>query len=1471
MTASLSITTDLLADHSYPNSDGFKQQTFLGASIVDFSIDAGYGDSSSTLSVNLIVDEYNSGDLQGLGLGDDVYHNGVRDYFTPPPMGSPVFFKFGTKHASIDEAFRKTYDDIYNYAISNQADNPGHLHLAFGGILQAINESKGFDGNPKYSAQIVDPREILSNVQLILNNYAGTTYNNANMYNIYGFLEYNLPENYDFNINDYFNSTSNLSNNDELKRIDRPDGTSTYVGTDMRYSTSNALNLSASLSFSGDARFPITGTGFSRRSSQGIPFYRVNQAINALFGIHGQLPDIYKRAGFGGYINFRGFNYIVDFSGLPELDQFYFIDYDQISLLDLALEICQASNHELFVSLLPIISHPICNGFKNYNDQCMINNKPEDMIAGIIRIDTIDRSIPQPPNSIKSYLDNLEANGIEVTNKNLGTELSNVNTDKFIVGANEVEMYYFSANADRKEEDVRLQWTLNKSLEQQILPYYGLLPGNSKHPETVTIPKGYGSYQQILLDSSSLNAVGVGNFYVATEIELRAALVSFERWSRFLLMYDNVYMESTESNDIEEGLSLELQIPADHPAANGAIPLISNNYAVSVPRSVWPSDEPGYDSDGLPLSPCNPPYGYPLYYKRATQIGIPTTGASAINGAINNITRRIAEASGDAIRLNNAISSVNGLLASFINSNIAGVIGDFISPYINVGNLPEKVGNLASSVISYFNNSRKNAVISDNDLALLSDTIIFNRQINQKSVENAKKVYDFVKSVADECLGKKFLVKIPRQVNIFYEKDITVDTDNNIITGPFGFAPLSIDKESTVRPSFSDRMTKLGSLNTYALRTFLNKNDSLFEPEDNYAGALSVNYNPISSQYEFNYMPEPNGGYYEYDLLSNFSAQKQPLHISQGLAPQDATLFDLGNNRISAYVRFDNSQDLSFNGFSSDSITQQINRAGYFVPDLTYTLNNLTPGRLKDLPPPTHPKPKQVTFVKVNLDSKFYMPPVSAVSGIGVHGREIIQEFTISRPQQIFDAVQCKYVDSLQYSTMVAIPKPVDEKDAYKSPVRHFVAKQSYGSIQYEADTDHVYALITLPNRVVPTVDSRLRDGNLQKFNAAQIKHFLAADVVRGVDGFEEPAIRGTPTDLIGDFLAQPLGDDVSAAVDKSREMLSFALPNKIEFTTPSPVYPDMVALPLLSKEKCYGPWISSQVGSYVNIGGKIEYIKDENLAPWNFSGYTLMNKAGLVQAQFSNSLLLSSERGSFSIPMAPSGIALGKSLSNAGPLVSNISVNVSANGVTTDYRLDLYTAKFGKIQKQRLDNISKISRNQQKLEDERNALIRKGFGKNQTNISLQNIYNSLLQNIKNIKIDAPTQLQSNPNSQNDYTVMSVLNQFKDYIYDENADSTQQGYVAGSQTNINNLQEASDMFQHDSLQLNASVFNSASSHVNDGRVPASLEPGHPNMPSVDTNSNESTYAIYQNIDGWDDSTISNWNTPIIRSDENGIV
>ena len=70
-----SIETDLRANFSssqLKNEDGsfvdpgFVQQTFLGASIIDFSISAGFGDSSSTMSINLVNDEFNNSDMLGI-------------------------------------------------------------------------------------------------------------------------------------------------------------------------------------------------------------------------------------------------------------------------------------------------------------------------------------------------------------------------------------------------------------------------------------------------------------------------------------------------------------------------------------------------------------------------------------------------------------------------------------------------------------------------------------------------------------------------------------------------------------------------------------------------------------------------------------------------------------------------------------------------------------------------------------------------------------------------------------------------------------------------------------------------------------------------------------------------------------------------------------------------------------------------------------------------------------------------------------------------------------------------------------------------------------------------------------------------------------------------------------------------------------------------------------------------------------
>ena len=55
-------------------SDVF-QQTFLGASIVDFNINLGLGSNSSSLSVNLVPDNVNFRGVQNNINGQDLTHN----------------------------------------------------------------------------------------------------------------------------------------------------------------------------------------------------------------------------------------------------------------------------------------------------------------------------------------------------------------------------------------------------------------------------------------------------------------------------------------------------------------------------------------------------------------------------------------------------------------------------------------------------------------------------------------------------------------------------------------------------------------------------------------------------------------------------------------------------------------------------------------------------------------------------------------------------------------------------------------------------------------------------------------------------------------------------------------------------------------------------------------------------------------------------------------------------------------------------------------------------------------------------------------------------------------------------------------------------------------------------------------------------------------------------------------------------
>lgn len=1546
---------------------GYEQQTFLGASITNFSMTGGFGDSSSTLSVDVVVDEFNKSDETGLGEGDDVYHSGTRDQFRPPFVGSPVFFKFGKYRSSIQDAFFNTIQEIVsgessNCDVKNQFEDGGQqialneittlpsgslydtedlsikklkeeaksCGLTFGGILQSYTQNRSSNGNPLYSIQVTDPREILGNVKLLLNHYTGSVHDNDNIFNIYGFLEYDPPE--------AFAKKANGWTRNEIKRTVNNDGTVKFDGND----TFLTFDAGAENPDNIAKEFPITGRGFSRRSEQGIPFYRVNQALQALFEYGGELPDEYKEVKFGNHINFRGFKYVVDLTGLPALPDFYYLDFDEMSLLELALEVCDVMNRDLYVSLLPVIDHPYCKFLFDKNGKIINASIPEgedieesDLIAGIIRLDALDRSKQQDIGAIKSYLDDLEKQKIYVENRDVGFEVSNITTDKFIAGAQETDMYFFSTAEDRPKEELGEQYKLENMLSQQVIPYYGTF-GN----RVVTIPKGYGAYQQILLDARGLTANGVGAFYVATEMEMRCAMISYNKWKDFIMQYNDTYMESTEENDIIETQIISTTSAEALPPGLDKLPLISENYQVTVPRSLWPCMSFGDDvasqyKNGFPRSPCNPPYGYPLYYHRATMLGIPEAGLTKISYTWNSqIMPAIAE-------LENADPNSENFRAK-----VSEVV-DTISDLFNIKDPetdepPSLLTGIANFITSAVETGKEIGfdILNDHVTNVAKEMATLPR-LAKKGTENAQKVHSFVKNIASECLGKKFLVKLPSKVNFNYDKKIQIDVGNlvedppslntTVTKGPFGFKPLPKGSGMSVSSEEYDDLFKIAVESNGAGKTmidFLRYREEEEEEEGegdddgaidktsrDYRGPFVSNFNPFSNANETNYIPEPQGGFFKRELYKDIYNEETGENraligeasqgVKQQLIPPVLKNFMNSNGRVEAYVRFDNSEYLSFDGINQSDLSQSVIENGELVPDLNYDLDNLNESNTdftrfynkndenKEKDETDKPLDRQVAFLKCSIDPEVYYSPKITQREVKVYGRLVKNEPLITLPKQIYDPEtdSMVYTHGYQFKNWKPVPEKEEgdaeydgdadgeasatiddfvrttEKTATEDPIFSGVVATKESK---KSDEDCVaYALITLPGRIAPTVDARFRDGPYQLLQPESIKHFLTLDVVKGVAEFEEPAFQADPPDILDtqedeEKCTSSKYQNAKELYKVSLEKLQYAFPQRVNLAMPSPVVPDIVCIPLRSTERYYGPWISSEVDSrndedkkagkkalprYKDLGGAVEFIKDENLAPWNYFGYTSLNEAGKIRATFANSLLLLAERGGFVVPDAPSGLSLGSELKEKGPLITNITVDIGTGGIKTTTQLDLYTVSFGKLHKQKEAEISKSSRERKKLSDERNALIRKGMGKSQSNVDYQKLQEEFNDKLKTFEflIDKSTNAKLVPATEMVATVKSeTMNRFKP---DENGDVDGE-QIKAKRTGVDTAMQPKEAIADANEKFptfgaaSKSYYNSAGGDLGKMYTPASMEPYHQNMPATHDNFIDSKDGLY---------------------------
>jgi hypothetical protein len=1283
-------------------------------------------------------------------------------------------------------------DSTTNNWVRNISDS--NDHLTFGGLIQNYNQTDPDSTNPQYTVQVVDPREILSNTTLILNDYAGTTFDNANLLNLFGLLEHDLS---DDNVSLL---TSEYSYNDPLTKTVYSSGKVSFTGDDLWKETRDDPS----------ATMIMTGQGLSRRSDYGIPWYRVRDSLNTIFrlnsykaesenGATNPVYDEYIDAGYGGVIDFRGFKYVVDLTAIPQekIPPMYYVDFSQLDILSLVQEICDVISHDFYVRLLPVIDHPYGQEFYKYNETIIAKDNPEEnknLIVGIIRVDVVDRSKKPEYGAIKTYIENMKDQGLLINDESLGYELSNITTDKFVAGGQTVDMHFFSTNKDRDILEVRkkengkdnlveklasAQWYHETSLNQQVLPFYGFLGDDA-----VTIPRGWGAYQQIQLDTNGLNAHGVGKYYIATELELRAASVSYERWAQFLAKYNDLYMQSLEEDDTVQKSLLQSLVAEDWIGQVEDNTELSNTYGVTVPRCVFDSDDPTVDENGWPNSPCSPPYGYPLYYKRSERIGIPYSGISKISSDLSTMFQMYAKLDSDEVKKEFSIN----YLTKFRRNLTEYIVIEEEREDLNEERRDALIALRAN--IEKQMEDMKNGDL-DNVLQLVKEFVNGNdklfkgfKRLSDNSLENSRRVYAFLKKVADQYLGKSFLVKIPKQANVNYSPDVSFKdygdlTSSNkisdIVGGPFGFDSRPVNSDSDYRDSqtYQDILDLKKTENTR--RSDVAAFDYLVPDQDRHLfanhteGSLKVNFNPITDMWDYNYGPS-NSGYLKSDVyedvimpshLSKMTTDDDlPISVKQKLFPTDATNFFEEDGKMSCYVRFDNSHLINFANMSPSDYVQEVLENDTLVPDVAMHLDNTKTDKFHSLPAKANDESKDkndtkrsIAFVKCTVDDRFYMPAKTELKSRKVFGRSVIPIPKYSAPRLIFDTETETYKESYSYYEPHYVPDKnggyeggalnIDVPGSEESTFDYIREEEGESDNLFERaarkgriktfvddlDSDNVYAIIHLPNRIQSTMDSRFVDGPFQAFATEAFKnHMLMDTITEEVKGFDKPQIR-KEIDLTSLQELCDLNDveDVRIAFAAYRDAsrgLSLASPEKsIMFASSSPIYPSMVGLPLISHERCYGPWVSSNLQNseaeqIKGIGGKIDFIKEESLAPWNYNGYTVLEEVGNLRAEFSNSLLLFSESGSFSFPAIPHNVSLCSELITGGPLVTNVSVSISNNSIQSSYAMDIYTPRFGELQKQKDVAISQMVREKQRLRDEKNKFIRQGIGKKASNFN---------------------------------------------------------------------------------------------------------------------------------------------------------
>lgn len=462
---------------------GFTQTLFLGCSVSTFSVSAGWNEQVDEVTVQVVQDLcsgstrlYYDDSLieQTTTNADPGFIGHAQDI-----IGCPVYFRVGDFEFT---GIVQSWEQVDQHAL--------HSVLPVKGVEFAA-EAGGTIPNDSlsvYQIKISDPRELLENAQIIINEYAGGVGGMDNIVNAFGYLE---------NI-DPVCSDPGFDQGVDGRIFGTPNGG--FGGAD---SDSNGVSWNRIVQ---GARVLLSGT--ANTYSNGFVAFRGESATATTpngMGLIGQ-----------SVLSPGETHYIVDMAEVPSIPNSQRMNGLSVSLLNMITEVCQKAGYDYYVELIPVDSTAL--GLAG-------SISSAGGVACVIKIRTINRNAQPTLGQIDDFIDaQNDARGTKANS--VGLELRNGTTEQLVIGGFKQNVFDTDQSGEAAADMIYPHFGVYASSGDAIVPVRDINGDWEFEAETDELTHQLEEYDAARWGAGGTHVLPL--LLTITEQELQAALVSFD-------------------------------------------------------------------------------------------------------------------------------------------------------------------------------------------------------------------------------------------------------------------------------------------------------------------------------------------------------------------------------------------------------------------------------------------------------------------------------------------------------------------------------------------------------------------------------------------------------------------------------------------------------------------------------------------------------------------------------------------------------------------------------------------------------------------------------------------------------------------------------------------------------------------------------------------------------------------------------